>query len=196
MSIRIFKIVAYALFWWTNQCPGQFIGFKANFASSMSKENIFSYKHAMIHKSQATYFTRVVPKVIHCAHAGKNTGWKLGFVGQQCVVWTVMLGLYSRWRHSSRLLPRCERDTVRTNVDIHTLVGELRDKVERSFNNKARYLRPLTRVWFTNMFPRASRRDKNWLRTWQTRRIYPSHSPSHLMLFQRECKPSIMHRMW
>ncbi len=42
----------------------------------------------------------------------------------------LMPDLHSRRRHSSRLAARCERDEVCPNVDIHTLVGELRDKVE------------------------------------------------------------------
>ncbi len=36
----------------------------------------------------------------------------------------LMPGLHFRLGYSSRLLARCERDEVRTNVDIHTLVRE------------------------------------------------------------------------
>ncbi len=96
-----------------------------------------------------------------------------------------MPGLHSHRRHLSRFLVRCERDKVRTNVDIHTLVRELRDKVET-------FLFPLTRNWFTDIFPRALRWDKNRSWMWQTRRMNPSHSRSHLVLSQRECKPGIM----
>ncbi len=67
--------------------------------------------------------------------------------------------------HSSKLLAICERDEIRTNVNILTLVQEERDKVKYSLNNKPRHLCPLTPVRFTNMFPRASRRDKNRSRT-------------------------------
>ncbi len=35
-----------------------------------------------------------------------------------------MPGLHSQLEYSSRLLARCERDEVRTNVDIHTLMRE------------------------------------------------------------------------
>ncbi len=70
-----------------------------------------------------------------------------------------MPGLHFCQRHSSRLLAKCERDEVCTNVDIHTLAWELRDKVET-------FLFPLTRDWFTDIFPRALIRDKNRLRMW------------------------------
>ncbi len=96
-------------------------------------------------------------------------------------------GSHSCQKHSSRLSTRCEWDEVWTNADIHTHVRELRDKVEIfSF--------PLTRDRFTDIFPRASRWDKNRLRTWQTRQMYqmyPSHSRSRLVLSWWECKPGI-----
>ncbi len=38
---------------------------------------------------------------------------------------TVMSGLHSHRGYSLRLSRNCERDEVRTNVDIHTIVGEL-----------------------------------------------------------------------
>ncbi len=93
-------------------------------------------------------------------------------------------GLHSHWTHSSRLSARCEWDEVRTNVDIHTLVRELRDKVETFFF-------PLTQDWFTDIFLRASRWDKNRSRMWQTRRMYPSHSRSCFVLSRWDCKPGI-----
>ncbi len=37
----------------------------------------------------------------------------------------IMPGLHSGLWYSSRLLARCDRDKVRTNGDIHTLVREL-----------------------------------------------------------------------
>ncbi len=63
--------------------------------------------------------------------------------------------------------------------------------INSSFNNKARHSRPLTRVWFTNMFLRAMRWDKNRLSTCEMRRMYPSHFCSRLMLFRRECKVNV-----
>ncbi len=39
-----------------------------------------------------------------------------------------MPGLHSRRGYSSRLLKNCERNEVRTNVDIHILVRERRDR--------------------------------------------------------------------
>ncbi len=39
-----------------------------------------------------------------------------------------MPGLHSRQRYLSRLSRNCEWDEVRTNVDIHTLVRELRER--------------------------------------------------------------------
>ncbi len=39
-------------------------------------------------------------------------------------------GLLSHRRYSPKLLESCEQDKVRVNVDIHTLVQELRDKVD------------------------------------------------------------------
>ncbi len=115
--------------------------------------------------------------------------WKLVLLLHVSFTHRHMPDLHSRRRHSLRLSARCERDEVRTNVDIHTLVQELWDKIECSLNNKERHSCPLTRARFTNMFLWASRRDENSLRIWQTRRMYPSHSDSHLMLFRRECKP-------
>ncbi len=69
--------------------------------------------------------------------------------------------LHFRRRCSSRLSARSEWDEVLVNVDIHTLVWELRDKVEHSLNNEARHSLPLTRIWCIDMFPGASRRNKN-----------------------------------
>ncbi len=43
------------------------------------------------------------------------------------------------------------------------------------------------------MFLRASRKDKNRSRMWQTRQMYTSHSRSHVMLSRWECKPGIMY---
>ncbi len=41
---------------------------------------------------------------------------------------TFMPGLHSHRRYSLRLSRNCERDEVRTNVDIHTLTWELQDR--------------------------------------------------------------------
>ncbi len=88
-----------------------------------------------------------------------------------------MPGLHSCLEDSLKLLARYERDKIRTNVDIHTLVQELsitrQDIRDFSF--------PLTENWFTNMSQRASRQDENRSRVWKTRRLYPSHSRSRLV---------------
>ncbi len=53
---------------------------------------------------------------------------------------TVMPRLHSHLRYSSRLSVRCERDEVRTNIDIHTLVRE-------SCSNEARHSRHSRFLW-------------------------------------------------
>ncbi len=94
---------------------------------------------------------------------------------------TLMPGLHSCLGYSLKLFAKCEEEVVRTNVDIHTLVWELRDEVECSLNNESRHLCPLTQVWFSDIFLRAMRRDENRLRVWKIKRMYPSHSCSRFI---------------
>ncbi len=86
---------------------------------------------------------------------------------------------------SSRLLARCVRDEVRTNVDIHTLVWEssimkqdIRD-ILISFDSRLIY----------QMCPRTSRQAENRLRETNVPRTLSVSSC--LPLSRRGCKPGI-----
>ncbi len=88
-----------------------------------------------------------------------------------------MPGLHSHLGYSSRLLTRCERDEVPTNVDIHTLVREslitrqdIRDIIV-SFDSGLIY----------RHVSRASRRNENRSGVWKMRLMYPLHSRSRLV---------------
>ncbi len=67
---------------------------------------------------------------------GENNSVKGTFVSSStlstcsCLISKLLYPVYTQ-RHSSRLLARCKLDEVHANVDIHTLVRELRDKGER-----------------------------------------------------------------
>ncbi len=54
-----------------------------------------------------------------------------------------MPGLHSRQGHSSRILASSKQNEVRANVDIHTLVRELRDNVDRGKSRDSRTVRIL-----------------------------------------------------
>ncbi len=96
----------------------------------------------------------------------------------------LMPGSHSHLGYSSRLLARCERNKVRTNVDIHTLVQKLQHKVETfSF--------PLTRDRFTDMSLRATRREQVESVEDETNVPFLLSFLSCLMLSRQECKPGI-----
>ncbi len=86
-----------------------------------------------------------------------------------------MPGLHSRLGYSSRLLVRCERDELRTNVDFQLSCENRQGKIFETFS----FL--LTRDWFTDMPLRALRQDENRSKMWKTRQMYPSHSRSSLV---------------
>ncbi len=104
--------------------------------------------------------------------------------GLEVIFFICNVGLHSHLGYSLRLLVRYEQDEVCTKVDIHTLVWEssiTRQDVRDILIMFETFSFSLTRDWFTDMSPRASRRDENRSRVWKTRRIYPSHSRSCLV---------------
>ncbi len=92
-----------------------------------------------------------------------------------------MSGLHSDFR-------RILNETRYARIDIHTMVREPREKY--TVPSKMRWdiwdiLVSFDSDWFTDMFPGASRWDKNGSGTWRTRQMYPSHSCSRLVLSMR-----------
>ncbi len=101
-----------------------------------------------------------------------------------------MPGLDSRLGYSSRLLARCERDKVYTNVDIYTLV-------QRIVDNEARRSRHCHFLWLRTDLPSCLRELRDKMRREQVESVEDKTnvpftlSLSFLVLSQRECKPGI-----
>ncbi len=100
-----------------------------------------------------------------------------------------MPGLHSRLRYSSRLLARCERDKVHTNVDIYTLVQEL--------SIMGQDIRDILISFDSGMIYRhvsesfETRREQNKSVEDETNVPFTLSFSSSLTLFRWECKPGI-----
>ncbi len=83
----------------------------------------------------------VVPKVVRCVHARKNAGWKpvmlansvkcrleTGYVGQQCVVWTVKPAAHLSWND-------CESDKCVEDFLLHEMSKEFCKILSRQKEN-------------------------------------------------------------